>query len=402
MKCPNCGTEFTGGMFCPNCGTKVESTNISDRLPQGSNNRRVGKNKRKGCLIGVIVFSIVIIAIILLLVIAINFSNKETRKTIEKLSEFTNVEQDGDRYLFSYNDEWVLNYNPDAQTVRIKDPEVLKCLSSFLGSQDTGNDGTFVYNWEDKSYYAYVDCKIDGKNASSVQYSIKKDKWILMLDGDWYKLTKKSKKDIDNCGLKDIMKQDVKDFESDLNKYGLMLDDVQAVFYSDIKKYYSKKNAEGAPEKITTTETTVTQVEEDTSSDTAEVPMEEATEEEATEEESTEEESADRPDAENMLLYNYFIADSDTRVIEEGDYSYMTWQELCYAKNEIYARHGYIFKSKELQDVFESKQWYKKSKKFTKNPKLSKIEAKNVETLREAEMGAGDGSLYPLDGEDQN
>ena len=154
----------------------------------------------------------------------------------------------------------------------------------------------------------------------------------------------------------------------------------------------SEASADGA-----TTETTVTQVEEDTSSGTTEVPMEEATEEE-----STEEESADRPDAENMLFYNYFIADSDTRVIEEGDYSYMTWQELCYAKNEIYARHGYIFKSKELQDVFESKQWYKKSKKFTKNPKLSKIEAKNVETLRKAEMEAGDGSLYPLDEEDQN
>ena len=30
------------------------------------------------------------------------------------------------------------------------------------------------------------------------------------------------------------------------------------------------------------------------------------------------------------------------------------------------------------------------------------IEAKNVETLRKAEMEAGDGSLYPLDGEDQN
>lgn len=397
MKCPNCGTEFTGGMFCPNCGTKVESTNISDRLPQKSNDQQVGKIKRKGCLIGVIVFSIVIIAIIVLLVIAINFSNKETRKTIEKLSEFTNVEQDGDRYLFSYNDKWVLNYLSDNQIVRISDPQIFNCLSSFFGSQDIGNDGTFVYNWEDKSYYAYVDCKADDKEVSIVEYSIKKEQWILKEDDEWYELTKNGKKNMDNCGLEAIMKQDVKDFESDLNKYGLMLDDVQAVFYSDIKKYYSKKNAEGAPEKITTTETTVTQVEEDTSSDTTEVPMEEATEEE-----STEEESADRPDAENMLFYNYFIADSDTRVIEEGDYSYMTWQELCYAKNEIYARHGYIFKSQELQDVFESKQWYKKSKKFTKNPTLSKIEAKNVETLREAEMEAGDGSLYPLDGEDQN
>lgn len=99
---------------------------------------------------------------------------------------------------------------------------------------------------------------------------------------------------------------------------------------------------------------------------------------------------------------DYFIPNSSAEEISESDYSEFSWKDLCYAKNEIYARHGYIFKSEELQQYFGSQPWYKKSKKFTKNPSLSAVELKNVEALKNAELDAGDGSLYPLDGKDQN
>ena len=36
----------------------------------------------------------------------------------------------------------------------------------------------------------------------------------------------------------------------------------------------------------------------------------------------------------------------------------LTLRELNYAKNEIYARRGYIFTSQELRDYFGSKSWY--------------------------------------------
>ena len=36
----------------------------------------------------------------------------------------------------------------------------------------------------------------------------------------------------------------------------------------------------------------------------------------------------------------------------------LSLQKLCYAKNEIYARRGYIFQSQELRDYFGSKPWY--------------------------------------------
>ena len=36
----------------------------------------------------------------------------------------------------------------------------------------------------------------------------------------------------------------------------------------------------------------------------------------------------------------------------------MTPQQICYAKNEIYARHGRKFQSSELTAYFNSQPWY--------------------------------------------
>ena len=54
----------------------------------------------------------------------------------------------------------------------------------------------------------------------------------------------------------------------------------------------------------------------------------------------------------------YIFADSNTRYLTESEIAPLTLQELCYARNEIYARRGYIFVSTELSDYFNSKNWY--------------------------------------------
>ena len=54
----------------------------------------------------------------------------------------------------------------------------------------------------------------------------------------------------------------------------------------------------------------------------------------------------------------YIFYDSDTRYLTDADLSPLSVQELCYAKNEIYARRGYIFVSTELSDYFNGKNWY--------------------------------------------
>lgn len=54
----------------------------------------------------------------------------------------------------------------------------------------------------------------------------------------------------------------------------------------------------------------------------------------------------------------YILPDSDSCYLSEYDISGLSWQELCYARNEIYARHGRMFQSAELTNYFATKSWY--------------------------------------------
>jgi uncharacterized membrane protein YvbJ len=85
-------------------------------------------------------------------------------------------------------------------------------------------------------------------------------------------------------------------------------------------------------------------------------------------------------------LSNYILPDSDKKFLSEGDIASLTKEELRLARNEIYARHGYVFKSADLQKYFSSKPWYHANPAYHNS--LSKIEIKNSELLsaRESQM----------------
>lgn len=50
--------------------------------------------------------------------------------------------------------------------------------------------------------------------------------------------------------------------------------------------------------------------------------------------------------------------DSDSRYLSEAEVSALSDEELRIAKNEIYARHGRMFASEDLDAYFRSKDWY--------------------------------------------
>lgn len=79
----------------------------------------------------------------------------------------------------------------------------------------------------------------------------------------------------------------------------------------------------------------------------------------------------------------YLIPDSDGRYLNESDLVGFSKAELRIARNEIYARHGYIFKSEDLQDYFSSQAWYSPNPNYTDN--LSAVEKANVEFIKEHE-----------------
>ena len=82
-------------------------------------------------------------------------------------------------------------------------------------------------------------------------------------------------------------------------------------------------------------------------------------EEPETEAESeTESEMETESEIEADTRSEYIFPDMDTRYLTQDEVSKLSLQAVCYAKNELYARHGRKFLSQELTDYFNDKTWY--------------------------------------------
>lgn len=77
---------------------------------------------------------------------------------------------------------------------------------------------------------------------------------------------------------------------------------------------------------------------------------------------------------------DYIIPDSDKRKLTENDLQGLSKQNIDLARNEIYARHGYIFKTALYKNYFEKKSWYKPDMNFSESI-FSEIEKYNVKFI---------------------
>lgn len=77
----------------------------------------------------------------------------------------------------------------------------------------------------------------------------------------------------------------------------------------------------------------------------------------------------------------YLIPNSDYKYLTYDDIAGLSQKELRLARNEIYARHGYIFNSKDLQNYFSSQSWYSPNPNYSDSD-LSAIEKANVDFLK--------------------
>lgn len=93
----------------------------------------------------------------------------------------------------------------------------------------------------------------------------------------------------------------------------------------------------------------------------------------------------------NDLTYNYNLPykkyrnypEGSIRLLTEDYLKKYTKDELRLMRNEIFADHGYVFKSKDLNDYFKSKDWYKESPNgyFV----LTDWEKANIELIKQLE-----------------
>lgn len=126
-------------------------------------------------------------------------------------------------------------------------------------------------------------------------------------------------------------------------------------------------------------------------------PKAEATEKKT--EKETEKET--EPKAENRTVTtpsnsDYILPDSDKEYLTSSDVAGLSVREINYAKNEIYARHGRKFDSKELREYFESKSWYygTVSPSDFSTKVFNKYENANIQFLDKKEKELG---VYQLD-----
>lgn len=131
-----------------------------------------------------------------------------------------------------------------------------------------------------------------------------------------------------------------------------------------------------------TQETSPAQEAETTAAPTQQVTPE-PTQEAAVQEQHKEAEVNDAETASDTGNSDYVIPDSSTRYLTNTDLTGLSEWQMRIARNEIYARHGRIFKSDDLADYFASKSWYTPSVSADQfdNSYLNAIEIENLKLI---------------------
>lgn len=74
--------------------------------------------------------------------------------------------------------------------------------------------------------------------------------------------------------------------------------------------------------------------------------------------------------------------DFGSSYVSESWLSGLSKQELCVARNAIYARHGRYFQSKDLQEIFGRCTWYNPYRSEVPQSELNKFEKSNIKTIQ--------------------
>lgn len=92
----------------------------------------------------------------------------------------------------------------------------------------------------------------------------------------------------------------------------------------------------------------------------------------------------------------YLLPESNSRYLTAADLSGLSHEQLCFARNEIFARHGRIFKTPEIAAYFNSKSWYKGtvSPQMFSEKVFNQFESYNVGFIRDYENKYYGGSYY--------
>lgn len=86
---------------------------------------------------------------------------------------------------------------------------------------------------------------------------------------------------------------------------------------------------------------------------------------------------------------DFIFPQSSTKYLSQSQVSSLSDYQLGIARNEIYARHGYIFKLDRFKSYFESQSWYVPRYSEVSSISLNEIETYNVALIKAEEDSRG-------------
>lgn len=95
-------------------------------------------------------------------------------------------------------------------------------------------------------------------------------------------------------------------------------------------------------------------------------------------------EIGNKPDTNKIQsVDSYILPESGSEKLLDSDVSVLNKENLTLARNEIYARHGFVFKSEPYKSYFSKKSWYKPNASFDGN--LDTVETANIKLISKYE-----------------
>lgn len=337
MFCSKCGKEVEAGQkFCPYCGSPMISVEGSTKKAETTGKRK----KKKKLPLVLTVVGILVVILILGVVIFENGSDIE-------ISDYLNMDEDEFLEKTGYKKS-KYDYYPsrDIPIYAVDDGKV-----SYVGlSENITEDDNYAdlcilglkpgMKLESEKISGYR--KLDSKDYSVV-YTNNDEDCILTIGFD------KNSKKIKSISMMAASKEDIEADDTD----------VQQDENSDISS--SSEDADTSSVSSGVNDDSETLNEDDDSGneeDTHQQIMEESGE--------------------------FIFPDSNKVVEDSGDIEQLSDDDLRIAINEIYARHGYHFKSADLQEYFNSTRWYEDegiTNQSEITAELNKYEKENLENL---------------------
>lgn len=241
MFCTKCGNKLKEDWsVCPNCG-KVVKNGVTNMEVRKNNNFLKKKNfcKKRWMISGIVIF------IIFIFILFISGDSTDAGETIQKLLQFTYMEREelsdgSDIYIFNNSEKWYLKYSDVNESVAITEGAVLDCLAGYCGTVDLDNVGVFAYDLDENAIRIYFNYKASDGTISNINYDIDKDRFTGIIDGERYNLSKEFVNYIKDYDLINIMKNDIKEFENELQENNISIEEVTYLRSKDIKKYLEK------------------------------------------------------------------------------------------------------------------------------------------------------------------